>query len=104
MVRNKANAFLAGLSAAAVALLGAVARSDEIYFDDFQQFPNGTVLTQTNYVPNIGLEARIKTNEDGVASVTAVASNFLGSTRAFFRQDVSPRTTMATAATRPGAS
>jgi hypothetical protein len=61
-----------------------------IYSDNFQQFPNGTVLTQTNYIPNVGVNARIETNEDGRASTTVVASNFLGSTRAFFNLAVPP--------------
>ena len=56
-----------------------------IYFDDFQQFPNGTVLTATNYLPNIGVAATINTNDNnGGASTTVVASNLLGSVRAFF--------------------
>ncbi len=57
-----------------------------IFFDDFQQFPNGTTLTETNYVPSLGVGAEIKTNENsGEASTTVVASNLLSSTRAFFR-------------------
>lgn len=61
-----------------------------IFFDDFQQFPNGTPLTQTNYVPNVGELAEITTNENGEASTTVVSSNFLGSTRAFFQLGTPP--------------
>ncbi len=57
-----------------------------VFFDDFQQFPNGTTLTQTNYIPSLGVGAEIKTNEgSSEASTTVVASNLLSSTRAFFR-------------------
>ena len=55
-----------------------------LYYDDFQQFPFGTVLTETNYFPNIGVAGNIDTNQDGINVPTATASNLLGSTRAFF--------------------
>jgi len=58
-----------------------------LYFDDFNQFPNGTVLTDTNYVagPWIppGGSARISTNNGNTAGASAVASNLLGATRLF---------------------
>ena len=70
---------------------GRPAPASVIYFDNFDQFPNGTVLTQTNYFPNLGLNAEIDTNENsGVNSTTVVASNFLGSTRAFFNLGTLP--------------
>src|SRR5580765_2086489 len=55
-----------------------------IFFDDFQQFASGTDLTGTNYFPNIGIDAVVKTNDNSGASTTIVASNFLGSVRAFY--------------------
>ena len=70
---------------------GRPAPASVIYFDNFDQFPNGTVLTQTNYFPNLGLNAEIDTNDNsGVNSTTVVASNFLGSTRAFFNLGTLP--------------
>ncbi len=60
-------------------------RAGVIFSDDFQQFTNGTVLTQTNYTPNIGVSAEVDTNDSsGENSTTVVASNFLGSIRTFF--------------------
>jgi uncharacterized repeat protein (TIGR01451 family) len=61
-------------------------RAAVLYFDDLQQFPSGTSLTSTNYLPNIGASAEIQTNDDGLASATVVASNMLGSTRAFINR------------------
>lgn len=61
------------------------ARSAVVFFDDFQQFTNGTDLTQTNYVPATGVSAEMATNSEELAMATVVASNFLGSTRAFFQ-------------------
>jgi len=58
-------------------------RASVLYFDDFQQFPSGTVLTETNYFPNIGIDANIETNTDGFNVPTVTASNLLGSVRAF---------------------
>jgi hypothetical protein len=66
--------------------LTSVAQGAFIYFDNFAQFPNGTVLTETNYVPVIGPWAEISTNDvkSGETYATVVASNLLGGTRAFF--------------------
>ena len=72
-------------------LYGRPAPASVIYFDNFDQFPSGTVLTETNYFPNLGLNAEIDTNDNsGMNSTTVVASNFLGSTRAFFNLGALP--------------
>jgi hypothetical protein len=63
-----------------------VASAQLIYFDDFGHFPNGTVLTETNYMPGVwslpGTSANIYTNTPGFGSI--MASNLLGSIRLFF--------------------
>jgi uncharacterized repeat protein (TIGR01451 family) len=64
-------------------MMAVSARASVLYYDDFQQFPSGTVLTQTNYFPNIGIDANIDTNQDGFNVPTVTASNLLGSVRAF---------------------
>jgi len=75
-----------GLTASVVFLLSiSVVTAQLIFFDDFSQFPNGTDLTETNYVPGFwvppGVKAYTATNETVGAS--AIASNFLGSQRLF---------------------
>jgi len=72
------------LFAVGIILRAVSARASVLFYDDFQQFPSGTVLTQTNYLPNIGIDATIQTNTDGFNVPTVIASNFLGSVRAFF--------------------
>ena len=63
-----------------------VASAQLIYFDEFSEFSNGQVLTETNYIPGPwslpGTSANIYTNTPGFGSVTA--SNLLGSIRLFF--------------------
>ncbi len=70
-----------------VCALGIIAATSAVasvlYYDDFQQFPFGTVLNQTNYFPTIGLDANIDTNQHGINVPTVTASNLLGSVRAF---------------------
>lgn len=66
-------------------------RATTVFFDNFQQFANGTTLTQTNYTPNLGLSAGIDTNDNsGENSTTVIASNLLNSTRAFFALGTMP--------------
>lgn len=66
-------------------------RATTVFFDNFQQFANGTVLTQTNYIPVLGVSAGIQTNDNtGENSTTVVASNLLNSTRAFFNFGTTP--------------
>lgn len=65
-------------------LLTMSARASVLFYDDFQQFQPGTVLTSTNYLPVIGLGASVETNGEGLASTTVTASNLLNSTRLFF--------------------
>lgn len=73
------------LSFLAVLLLAlAPARATTVFLDDFQQLPSGATFMATNYVPATGVNAQFETNQDGTASADVVASNFLGSTRAFF--------------------
>jgi hypothetical protein len=57
-----------------------------LFYDNFEQFPNGTVLTETNYTPLVGQWAEISTNDvkPGETYATVVASNLLGGIRAFF--------------------
>lgn len=64
-------------------LLVGSAHASVLFFDNFQQFSSGAVLSQTNYVPIVGAAASISWNGDS-EGITVVASNFLGSTRAFF--------------------
>src|ERR1017187_1802048 len=72
------------LFAVGIIMMAVSARASVLYYDDFQQFPSGTVLTETNYLPNIGIDAKIQTNTDGFNIPIVIASNFLGSVRAFF--------------------
>ena len=69
-----------------------VASAQLIYFDDFGQFQDGTVLTETNYTPGVwsllGTSAEIYTNTPGFGSV--MASNLLGSVRLFFDAPANP--------------
>lgn len=72
-------------------LIALTARGETIYFDNFQQFPSGTDLTVTNYVPPAGASAGFHAPEESPpAATTVVASNFLGSTRAFFNPATPP--------------
>jgi hypothetical protein len=75
-----------------VALLSAgTIRAELIFFDNFNQFPAGTDLTQTNYTPTVGASAEVETNETpGENSTTAVATNFLGSTWLVFATGTPP--------------
>jgi len=52
-----------------------------IYWDDFEQFPSGTVLTSTNYTPSVGENAQIQVN---AGSPQVIASNLDGSVWAVF--------------------
>ena len=61
-----------------------VSRAAILFSDDFEQFTNGPVLVETNYLPPIGLSAAFQTNDNGAAATAVTASNFLGSIRAFF--------------------
>ena len=72
------------LACALVIIAATSAFSSVLYYDNFQQFPSGTVLSQTNYFPNVGLGANINTNVDGLSVPVVTASNLLGSVRAFF--------------------
>jgi len=66
-------------------------RAELIFFDNFNQLPAGTDLTQTNYAPAVGASAEIETNETpGENSTTAVATNFLGSTWLMFATGTPP--------------
>ena len=59
-----------------------------LFFDDFEQFGNGTDLTSTNYVPASGLSSAsvVTSVQDG--SPTIKATNFLGDTWALFDNSV----------------
>jgi hypothetical protein len=67
--------------------LTSVARGALLYFDNFSQFPNGTVLTETNYVPTLGISpvvsAFTSTNNGNTVGASAVATNLLGGIRLF---------------------
>src|ERR1700722_13781911 len=68
----------------AVLLLAGNAFASTPFLDNFQQFPNGTVLSPTNYAPFVGASVAI-TNVNGAANpTTVVATNFPGSTQALF--------------------
>lgn len=62
-------------------------RATTLFFDNFQQFANGTTLTETNYVPGFwvppGAKAYTFTNRNDTVGASAIASNFLGSQRLF---------------------
>ena len=76
-----------------VCLFAAVqVRATTIFFDNFEQFfPGGADLTETNYPPSFGVSAGIHTNDNnGENSTTVVASNFMGSVRAFFNKGTLP--------------
>ncbi len=74
---------------AAVLLVGN-ARASTPFFDNFQQAPNGTVLSQTNYVPFVGASVAI-TNDDSASNpTTVVTTNFSGSTQALFEPGTLP--------------
>jgi uncharacterized repeat protein (TIGR01451 family) len=68
------------------------ASAQMMYFDDFNQFANGMVLTETNYSPGFwmppGTTAAIFTNTPGYGSI--IASNLLGSIRLFFNAPPNP--------------
>src|SRR6516225_9431228 len=59
-----------------------------LFFDNFQPFAKGTVLTRTNYTPAFGpLSCSVVTsNLNG--SPTIIVSNFLGNNWAFFNNSV----------------
>ena len=67
---------------------GAVAQV--VFFDDFQQFTNGANLTLTNYTPASGPAGAVVTTSIENGSPTCIASNFLGSTMAFFDNSAVP--------------
>jgi hypothetical protein len=82
-------AFSVGLTVVACLLfISATAPAELIYFDNFEQFPNGATLTPTNYVPVSGPSGAsatfINSGTPGFPQPTITASNFLGSTRALF--------------------
>ena len=66
-------------------------RAGVIFSDDFQEFTNGTVLTETNYTPNVGVSAEVDTNDSpGENTTTVVATNLFGSTRLLFQLGTVP--------------
>jgi uncharacterized repeat protein (TIGR01451 family) len=69
-----------------------VASAQLIYLDDFSEFSNGQVLTETNYTPGVwslpASAANIFTNTPGFGTMTA--SNLLGSIRLFFDAKADP--------------
>ena len=75
------------LVASYVSFFSQNAHADLLYFDNFEQFPNGTTLTKTNYVPASGPSGATASFIDQSFPVpprpSVTASNFLGSTRAF---------------------
>ena len=68
----------------AALLLAGNAHASTLFFDNFQQFPDGMVLSLTNYVPIVGVSVNITNDSTGDNSTTVVSSNFLGNTQAFF--------------------
>jgi hypothetical protein len=74
----------------AVLLLAGNAHASTLFFDNFQQFPSGTVLSPTNYVPIVGSSATITSDNGAPNPTTVVATNFLGSTQALFEQGTLP--------------
>ncbi len=74
----------------AAILLAGNARASTPFLDNFQQFPSGTVLSQTNYVPFVGAFVAI-TNDDSASNPTTVlTTNFAGSAQALFEQGTLP--------------
>jgi len=73
----------------AALVFGATAHAQVIYQDTLSQFTPGTILTQTNYTPQIGLTTFFGTNE-GFLGTTVVSSNFMGATRTFYTLGTTP--------------
>ncbi len=67
-----------------------------LFFDNFQPFVNGTVLTSTNYTPRFGpASASVVTSvQNGSPAITV--SNFLGNTWALFNNSVTTNKTVST--------
>ena len=63
-------------------------RAQVLFFDNFQQFSTGTVLTRTNYTPYFGPAtcSAVTSNLNGAPTITV--SNFLGSAWAYFNNSV----------------
>lgn len=71
------------LSGVAWLLIIGAANAQVVFFDDFQQFPNGTDLTTANYTPASGPAGATAIFSWNSGPPTVTASNFLGSTMAF---------------------
>ena len=73
------------LGALAWLLTMAVANGQSIFFDNFQEFPNGTDLTETNYVPGAWIPpgAYASTGTNTTTGISATTSNLLGNERLF---------------------
>jgi hypothetical protein len=74
----------------AVLLLAGSAHAGTLLLDNFQQFPSSTVLSPTNYFPNVGVLATITNGNDAPNSTTVVATNFPGSIQALFEPGALP--------------
>jgi Viral BACON domain len=74
----------------AALLLAGNAHASSPFFDNFQQFPNGTVLSPTNYVPFVGTSVAITNLNTAANPTTVVATNFPGTTQALFEQGTLP--------------
>ena len=63
-----------------------------LYFDNFAQFPNGTDLTETNYVPEAWIPAGVYawTETNDTTGISATTSNLLGSERLFITAPAGP--------------
>jgi hypothetical protein len=59
-----------------------------LFFDNFEQFGNGTDLTITNYTPASGPSSASVVTSVQNGSPTIIATNFLGSTWALFDNSV----------------
>ena len=75
----------------ALALLAGLAQTSKaqvLFYDNFQQFANGTALTITNYTPasGPGLASVVTSVQNGLPTITA--TNFLGNTWALFDNSV----------------
>jgi len=64
----------------AALLLGGNAYGDTLFFDNFGTLSPGTVLSPTNYVPNVGASVTITNSNDQYNPTTVVATNFSDST------------------------
>lgn len=86
-VRRTSRVFLVLLQGLCFIFGGRSTKADLLYLDDFEQFPSGSNLSHVSYVSPagpVGASASFNVKTYVPPSPTIIASNFLGSTRAFF--------------------